>query len=251
MPRITTPLTDTKLKQAKPKDKEYNLVDGGGLALRIKPTGSKLWIFNYYRPYSNKRTNLSLGAYPALTLANAREKRTEFKELLAQKIDPKEHLDEQATINSEAHQNTLEHIAAQWLEVKKTSVSQDHAEKTWRSLELYIFPRLGKIPIHKIKAKNTIDILNPIAKKRSLETVKRLCQRLNEVMVFAVNSGIIDANPLAGIYMAFGSPEKKHMATIKPELLPALMKAIGRASIKFTTRCLILKKSVHPTNKAF
>jgi integrase len=253
MPRITTPLTDTKLKQAKPKDKEYNLVDGGGLALRVKPSGSKLWIFNYYRPYTKKRTNLSLGAYPALSLAKAREKRTEYKELLVQEIDPKEYLDEQKIINTQAHQNTFKHVAELWIEVKRSSVTKDHADRTWRSLELYIFPNLGEVPIHKIKAKNTIAILQPIAKKGSLETVKRLCQRLNEVMVYAVNSGIINANPLAGIYKAFGSPEKKHMATIKPELLPQLMKAIGRASIKYTTRCLIewqLHTMVRPSEAA-
>ncbi len=253
IPRITIPLTDTKVKQAKAKDKEYSLVDGGGLALRIKPVGSKLWIFNYYRPYTKKRANLSLGAYPALSLAKAREKRTEYKELLAQEIDPKEYLDEKATINSQAHQNTLKHIASQWLEIKKTQVSADHAKDTWRSLELHIFPNLGNMPIHKIKAKNTIAVIQPIAKKGSLETVKRVCQRLNEIMVYSVNSGIIEANPLAGIYKAFGSPEKKHMATIKPEHLPNLMKAIARASIKFTTRRLIewqLHTMVRPSEAA-
>ncbi len=64
MPRITKPLTDTKIKKAKPKIKEYNLIDGGGLALRVKPNGSKYWLFNYYRPHSKKRANLSLGIYP-------------------------------------------------------------------------------------------------------------------------------------------------------------------------------------------
>jgi hypothetical protein len=61
-----------------------------GLALRIKPNGSKLWIFNYYRPYTKKRTSLSLGTYPAVTLAEARKKRAEAKELLAKDIDPQD-----------------------------------------------------------------------------------------------------------------------------------------------------------------
>ncbi len=69
MARTTKPLTNTEVQQANPKDKEFNLVDGNGLALRVKPNGSKLWIFNYYRPYSKKRTSLSLGTYPAVTLA--------------------------------------------------------------------------------------------------------------------------------------------------------------------------------------
>ena len=67
----TTPLTDTQIKKAKPQKKEYNLNDGNGLALRVKPTGSKLWLFNYYRPVTRKRANLSLGKYSYLSLAKA------------------------------------------------------------------------------------------------------------------------------------------------------------------------------------
>ncbi len=53
MARTTKPLTNTEIKQANPKEKEYSLADGQGLKLRIKPNGSKLWIFNYYRPPPN------------------------------------------------------------------------------------------------------------------------------------------------------------------------------------------------------
>ncbi len=66
MARKITPLTANQILQAKPKEKEYSLLDGDGLALRIKPNGSKLWIFNYYRPITRKRTNLSIGKYPSI-----------------------------------------------------------------------------------------------------------------------------------------------------------------------------------------
>lgn len=79
MARITKPPTNTKVQQAKAKEKEFNLVDGNGLALRIKPNGSKPWVFNYYRPYTKKRTSLSLETYLAVTLAEARKKRAEAK----------------------------------------------------------------------------------------------------------------------------------------------------------------------------
>ncbi|MGZ8163061.1 MAG: integrase arm-type DNA-binding domain-containing protein, partial [Methylobacter sp.] len=94
MARVTKPLTNTEVKQAKPKQKEFNLVDGDGLALRVKPNGSKLWVFNYFRPYTKIRTSLSFGSYPALSLAEARSKRNAARELLAKDIDPKEHRDE-------------------------------------------------------------------------------------------------------------------------------------------------------------
>ncbi len=253
MARTTKPLTNTEVKQAKPKGKEFNLSDGDGLALKVKPSGSKLWFFNYYRPHSKKRANMSFGSFPEVSLAQARAKRLDARELLANEIDPQEHRDEQKRINGIAHANTLEHITSKWLDVKKGSISTGHAEDTWRSLELHIFPTLGNVPIHKINALKTIDTIQPIAAKGSLETVKRLCQRLNEIMVFAVNSGIIESNPLAGINKAFQNPIIKHLPTLKPDDLPLFMTTLSKASIKLTTRCLIewqLHTMVRPSEAA-
>ena len=87
MARTTKPLTNTEVKQAKPKDKVYSLSDGGGLQLRIKPTGSKLWLLDYYRPFTKKRTSLSLGAYPDVSLANARLGRDKARALLSTKYE--------------------------------------------------------------------------------------------------------------------------------------------------------------------
>ncbi len=239
MARITKPLTNTEVKQAKPKQKVYTLSDGGGLQLRVKPNGSKLWLFDYVRPFTKKRTSLSFGVYPTLSLAEARKKRDEAKSLLADNIDPKEHRDEQTRLNESAHQNTLEYIAEQWLETKKNSISENHALDTWRSLNNHIFPHIGKLPILKVTALNTIDTIKPIAAKGHLETVKRLCQRLNEIMTYAFNTGLISANPLTGISKAFQAPAKQHLPTLKPEQLPTLMAALSIASIKITTRCVI------------
>ena len=253
MPRATKPLTNTEVQQAKPRDKEYNLSDGQGLALRVKPNGSRLWLFNYSRPYTKKRTFIGFGAFPSVTLAQARKLRSEANTLLAGNIDPKEHRDEQTRAELTAHSNTLEHIAEQWLEVKKTTISRDHAIDTWRSLDLHVFPTLGAVPIHKITALKTIDVLKPVAGKGNLETVKRLCQRLNEIMVYAVNTGIIEHNPLAGIRQAFQQPEKTNLPTLEPDKLPYLLKVISKASIKYTTRCLIewqLHTMVRPSEAA-
>ncbi len=66
MPKTTKHLTNTEVKLAKPRVKEYSLADGRGLYLHIKPNGSKLWLFNYTRPTAKKRANLGLGNYPDL-----------------------------------------------------------------------------------------------------------------------------------------------------------------------------------------
>lgn len=106
MPRIVKPLSDTQVRQAKPAVKEYNLADGKGLYLRVKPIGSKMWLFNYYRPFTKQRANLSLGTYPALSLQEAREAAQKFNGLLINNTDPQEFRREHERSSSEAQLNT-------------------------------------------------------------------------------------------------------------------------------------------------
>lgn len=239
MAKTTTRLSDKEIKSAKPSDKEYNLFDGDGLRLRVKPNGSKLWIMNYCRPVSRKRANLSLGKYPDLSLSNARKAALEAKELLAQDIDPQEERKRQQKEHQAVHQHTFINVAKEWFDIKKDDVTPDYAVDIWRSLELHIFPSLDKTPVKGITAPQVIEILKPIEAKGSLETVKRLSQRLNEIMNFATNCGFIQANPLTGIRAAFKKPKKENMAALKPAELPELMGAIANANIKRTTRCLL------------
>lgn len=233
------PLNDLQISKLKGQDKEYSKSDGYGLLLSIKPSGTKTWLFKYYKPLSKKRTNLSFGQYPATTLANARKKREEARELLSRDIDPKEFKDQQYSQQAQASQNTLEKVAGDWIILKRTKVTSNYADDIWRSLEKYIFPELGARAIHTLEAKVVINIIRPIAAKGALETVKRLCQRLNELMVFAVNTGVAHHNPLAGIRAAFESPTKTPMPTIHSDELPEFMTKLSRARIKYTTRCVI------------
>ncbi|EGR1070074.1 DUF4102 domain-containing protein [Vibrio cholerae] len=239
MAKITTRLTDKDIKSAKPKDKEYNLFDGDGLRLRIKPNGSKQWIFNYYKPITGKRANLSLGKYPDLSLANARKNAMAARELLAQGIDPQEERKRQELVHKEIYEHTFAKVSEDWFNLKKHEVTPDYAVDIWRSLELHVFPQIANSPVKDIDAPLVIDLLRPIEAKGSLETVKRLSQRLNEIMNYATNCGLVKANPLTGIRAAFKKPKKENMAALAPNELPELMGAIANASIKRTTRCLI------------
>ncbi len=239
MAKITKPLTNTEVKQAKPKDKDYTLLDGGGLHLRIKTSGTKSWVFNYYHPITKKRKNLSLGHYPALTLAEARKQRSSSKELLTNNIDPKEHRDDQLSDEKLKMGFTLKSIALDWFEVKKTKIAETTSKSLWRNFENHLFPSIGHRPIDKILAPEVIKALKPLASKGSLETLHKVIGHLNEIMKHAVNTGRIHHNPLAGISAAFNTPKVTHMATIKPEELPELMKAISYSNITLVTRCLL------------
>ncbi|KFE05792.1 prophage CP4-57 integrase [Vibrio cholerae] len=239
MPRQTKQLSATEVKNAKAKEKEYYLVDGQGLKLRVLPSGSKQWLFNYYRPTNGKRANLNLGRFPDVSLVQARKASLNAKELIAQGIDPQDERNRQQQAHKEIHEHTFVNVAKDWFAIKQHDVTPDYALDIWRSLELHIFPHISDKPVKAITAPEIIELLKPIEAKGSLETVKRLTQRLNEVMNFATNCGLIQANPSTGIKAAFKKPKKENMAALTPAELPELMGAIANASIKRTTRCLL------------
>lgn len=234
-----TRLSELKIKSAKPSEKDYVLFDGGGLQMRVRSNGSKLWNFNYRHPVTKKRINMGLGTFPEVSLALARKGSIAAREILAQGLDPKETRNAVLQAKQAETEHTFQNVATSWYELKKDAVTPAYAEDIWRSLTLHVFPDLGTTPISAISAPQVINLLRPLETKGSLETVKRLSQRLNEIMTYGVNSGLIHANPISGIRSVFKKPKKKNMAALAPDELKELMVAIANASIKRTTRCLI------------
>ena len=239
MARTTRPLTNTEVLRAKALEKDLTLHDGDGLFLIVKTSGKKLWRFRYQRPATKQRTMMGLGAFPALSLADARGLRADNLALLANGIDPQI----QAEVAEEQQQIALDSIfstvAANWFKLKSKSVTPDYAKDIWRSLEKDVFPAIGEIPVQQIKARILVEALEPIKARGALETVRRLVQRINEIMIYAVNTGLIDANPASGIGMAFEKPKKQNMPTLRPEELPKLMRSLIMSNLSVPTRCLI------------
>lgn len=239
MARTTRPLTNTEVLRTKAGEKELTLHDGEGLFLIVKTTGKKLWRFRYQRPTTKKRTMVGLGSFPALSLADARALRADYLSLLAKGIAPQV----QAEVTEKQQQIALDSIfstvAANWFQLKCKSVTPDYAKDIWRSLEKDVFPAIGVIPVQQIKARTLVEALEPIKARGALETVRRLVQRINEIMIYAVNTGLIDTNPASGIGMAFEKPKKQNMPTLRPEELPKLMCSLVMSNLSIPTRCLI------------
>ncbi|EEN7688139.1 tyrosine-type recombinase/integrase [Salmonella enterica] len=239
MARTTRSLTNTEVLRAKALEKDLTLHDGDGLFLIVKTSGKKLWRFRYQRPATKQRTMMGLGAFPALSLADARGLRADYLALLANGIDSQI----QAEVAEEQQQIALDSIfstvAANWFKLKSKSVTPDYAKDIWRSLEKDVFPAIGEIPVQQIKARTLIEALEPIKARGALETVRRLVQRINEIMIYAVNTGLIDANPASGIGMAFEKPKKQNMPTLRPEELPKLMHSLVMSNLSVSTCCFI------------
>jgi len=176
---------------------------------------------------------------PALTLAAARQIRDQHLSLLAQGIDPQQ----QQEMVSEQRQIELDSVfsivAANWFQLKSKSVTPDYAKDIWRSLDKDVFPAIGEIPAQEIKARTIIEALAPIKARGALETVRRLVQRINEIMIYAVNTGLLESNPTSGVGMAFERPKKQNMPTLRPEELPNLMRSLVMSNLSVPTRCLI------------
>ena len=255
MPKLVTQLTDNQCKHAKPKAKPYSIPDGAGLNLIITPNGKKAWMLRYTIPYTKDRTTWVFIGYPAKSLKSARGMRDKYLSLLADNIDPKEWKREQDANSERQKDNTFKHVAKLWMEDKqrKAKANPQTAKDIWNSLENHIFPKLGKRPIGELRPKSVAEVIKPLETKGSLELVKRLCQRINEIMAFALNEEIITDNPLAHIKGKFKTPSTTHNPSLEPKDLRLLMEAITCDSMAIPTRLLIewqLHTMVRPNEAA-
>ena len=141
------PLTDTKIRNAKPGTKQFKLFDSGGLFLIVSPAGGKWWRFKYR--FGGKEKLLSLGTYPDVSLAKARTRRDHVREQVADGIDPGQ-VRKAAKAAKSNTENTFEVIAREWHTKFKPTWTLGHAKAILRRLELNIFPWLGDRPIIEI-----------------------------------------------------------------------------------------------------
>jgi len=150
-------LKDVVIRNAKPTEKDQRLNDGEGLYLLIKPNGAKWWRFDY--SIGGKRKTLSLGTYPAITLANARAKASEARNSVANGTDPsntrKENKAAQKRVTENKKRldaglpviNSFEHVCREWLASNAHTVRDITHQKKLRRFELYVFPAVGQLPI--------------------------------------------------------------------------------------------------------
>ncbi|MFC0932718.1 tyrosine-type recombinase/integrase [Pasteurella multocida] len=238
MPKITRPLTNTEVEKAKPQAKEYTLTDGYGLFLLILPSGIKSWRFNYARPITQKRTKISLGIYPAVSLAQARAKREEYRALLAQGIDPQEHKEQEQKAAISKIENSLLFIAERWKAKKAQEVEALTLKKNWRRMEAYLFPIIGNMPVNEIVPKVAIEALEPLYNQGKGDTLRRVIRLLNEVLNFAVNYGLIPFNPCLQINEVFSFGKSNNNPAISPKELPELIKTVMYSSVAIQTKLL-------------
>ncbi|EOX4902167.1 tyrosine-type recombinase/integrase [Vibrio alginolyticus] len=240
-------ITDTTIKALVIKDKEYTFTVEEGLQLRIRPkrsdkgTGTKAWQFKYRHPVTRKITKIPMGTYPSLRLAAAKLEAAEYRQQIAEGIDPKRSKENKRIEELRKHNDSFLEISTMWFDRKRKSVSSFHAERIWRTLEKYVFDHLGTLPVSDITRRDAIEMLRPLEKDGKLSTIKRICQSLNQIMEYAVASDVINANPLTKMINSFEKHRVENMPTIRPELLGEFMTRLSHnENIQDKTKLLLL-----------
>jgi integrase len=231
-------LNELLIRAAKPRDTEYLIADGDGLYLRVRQT-AKVWVYRYMR--DGKAGKLSLGAYPALSLAGARKKCREEAEKLASGVDPMRVRREEQERERVARLNTFELIARTWLAQasKDRQWSAAYAGKVLRHLELHVFPWIGRLPMDAITPTELVRCLHRIKDRGHLETAGRVREAVQHVFQYAVDIGVLApaANFVNNRTGGLPSPRARHYAAITdPEQLGRLLRDIAAYGGNVVTR---------------
>ncbi|WP_399675948.1 tyrosine-type recombinase/integrase [Serratia sp. szju] len=219
------PLTDIKVKTAKPTDKAYKLTDGGGMYLLVKPNGSKYWRLKYR--FVGKEKMLSIGVYPDVSLADARQKRDEARKILAAGGDPGEVKKADKLAQKLSTENTFEAIAREWHKQKADRWSLRYRYEIIDTFEKDIFPYLGRRPIAEIKPMELLETLRRLEKRGALEKMRKVRQRCGEVFRYAIVTGRAEYNPAPDLATALATPKKTHFPFLTAEELPYFIKDLA------------------------
>lgn len=232
-------LTDVKVRNAKPADKPVKLTDGNGMHLLIHPNGSKYWRLQYR--FAGKQKLLALGVYPAVSLADARNRRDDARRLIAAGIDPSEKKKTEKAEQSGAL--AFESVARDW-HASNINWSETHAERVLNSLTNHVFPVIGKRNITDLKTRDLLQPIKAAEKSGHLEIAARLQQRITAIMRYAVHNSIIDSNPAQDLAGAIATAKRVHRPALPFERITELLSRIesyrGRQLTRLAVRLTLL-----------
>ncbi|HRQ46201.1 MAG TPA: integrase arm-type DNA-binding domain-containing protein [Rhodocyclaceae bacterium] len=218
-------LTDTAVRSAKPGAKPLKLADEKGLYLFVSTSGGKLWRFDYR--FAGRRKTVSFGAYPEVSLKQARERRDLARQGLADGIDPSEQRRASKMAGEERAANSFEVVAREWYAKMAPTWVPSHGEKIIRRLERDIFPWIGGQPVSEVPAQLLLTTVRKIEDRGRLETAHRALQNCSQVFRYAIATGRAERDPASDLRGALPPVREKHFAAItEPKEVGALLRAI-------------------------
>lgn len=232
------PLTDTAIRNAKPGAKSAKLFDERGLYLEVTPTGGKWWRFRYR--FGGKAKLLSMGTYPDIGLAKARERRDEARKLVADGIDPSEHRKATKTARADRAANSFEVVAREWYGKLSPNWNPAHGDRIIRRLERDIFPWIGGRPVADVTARELLDVLRRIEARGALETAHRALGNCGQIFRYAIATGRAERDPSGDLRGALPPVKGEHFAAVTdPKRLAEILRALDGYQGTLTVQCAL------------
>lgn len=214
-------LTDVQIRKAQPTGKLEKLSDGSGLQLHITPAGSKLWRGAYR--FDGKQKTYSLGSYPDISLAGAREQWHQAKKLLSEGQDPGIARKQRKAATIAAHDCLLRDVAQEWRDVKfpkKSKTADDYLHR----VAVNVFPDLGDMPVAMITPPMVLKCIRRIEARGSLNMSGQVQKYLRRIFDFAMASDYCQSNPAAPVKEAMRPHKPGNFAAIDTDDLPKLIR---------------------------
>lgn len=237
------PLTATAIRNAKPGDKPRKLTDSAGMFLLINPNGTRYWRLKYR--YRGREKQLSLGVYPDVSLAEAREHREAARKLLSKEVDPSQDRKQAKRALLEAAGNSFEAVARDWHDGQRARWTHGHADAVLALLKKDVFPLIGDRPLTEVTAPDLLDAIRGIERRGAAETARKALRHCGAVFRFAIADGRGVHNPAADLAGALKAPPKvsNHAALSAselPEFLTALDTYSGHQQTRLGLRLILL-----------
>lgn len=219
-------LTDPKCKNATSEGKAIRkLADGGGLYLWVYADGRKYWRLRYW--LGGKEKSLSLGVYPDVGLKAARTKREAERKHLDNRLDPSAERKADKLRTRAALENSFEAVATEWSGKQSHTWVATHALDVKRRLEKNIYPFLGRRPIAAIDAPELLAAVRKIEGRGAHDLAHRVLSVCGQVFRYGVATGRCKSDISKDLRGALTPHKKKKQPAVRPEELPALLRAIA------------------------
>lgn len=228
-------LNDTQIRKAKPQEKPYKLTDSSGLYIVINPNGSKLWRYRFR--LDGKESVFAIGAYPDVSLAEAREKRKEARLLVQQGINPAKDRAEKKRQNARQNRNTFEAIAEEYLASK--TISDGSIKAIHRMLKKYAYPIIGDTPITKVTPRQIMECLDVCKDKGVIVSGIYTRQHMSAVFLYAIRTMRAEVDPTLAFAGYLKRPEITHAKAMTVEQIKAFKKSLENYNGSF-----VVKKAV-------
>lgn len=215
------PLTVLEVQKAKPREKQYKMSDGQGLYLLVDTKGRKYWRMKYY--FANRERVYSIGVFPDVSLALARQRREDVRRMKMDNIDPMERKREKHREFIAAHENTFEKVAREWHETKKSRWSEYYAKQIMQRLELDVFPRIGSRLTNKLMPSDLLVVARAIEKRDAVEMAHRAMQICGQIFQFAIITDRATQNPTIALRGALRTAERRHRAHLESKDMPEFL----------------------------